>query len=167
MTWSTRPETRRLLRPLWERIVQTLAYELTGLVLVLPAYRAVTGHSTTESAALLAAIALACLIAGPLHNLVYDRIDLRRTGHPACQRGAAARLRHAISHEIALTAASIPILMGLGGHGLWEAIALDAGLTLFYVLWAALFYNAWDRVRPLVPRARSGPAPDPPRITPL
>lgn len=141
-----------MLRPLRERVAQTLAFEIGGLALVLPAYAALTGRGTGESAALMAALALGCLIAGPLHNAVYDRIDLHLHGRTACQRGPRARLCHAISHELALTAVSIPILMGPGGHGLWDTLALNAALTLFYVVWAAMFFLAWDRARPLVPR---------------
>ncbi|MGS4945673.1 chlorhexidine efflux transporter [Meridianimarinicoccus sp. RP-17] len=149
MPCSTRPENAHLLRPLQERIAQTLLFELGGLALVLPAYSAITGHGTGESAALMAMLALGCLLAGPLHNAVYDRIDLRRTGRTACQRGPRARLAHAISHELALTAVGIPILMGLGGHGLWDTLALNAMLTLAYTAWAAVFYLAWDRARPI------------------
>jgi len=152
MEWLTCPGNAHKLRPLRERVVQTMAFEIGGLALVLPAYAALTGRGTGESAALMAALALGCLIAGPLHKAVYDRIDLHMHRRTACRRGPRARLAHAISHELALTAVSIPILMGPGGHGLWDTLALNAALTLFYVVWAAIFFLAWDRARPLVPR---------------
>lgn len=164
MTWLTRPDNAHLLRPLQERFAQTLAFELGGFALVLPAYAALTGRGTGESAALMGALALGCLVAGPLHNAAYDRIDLRVTGRTACRRGPRARLAHAISHELALTAVGLPILMLLGGHGLWETLTLNALLTLAYTGWAAVFYLAWDRARPIaapIPtensRAPSGP----------
>lgn len=141
-----------MLRPLRERIAQTLAFELGGLALVLPAYAALTGRGPGESAALMGALALGCLVAGPLHNAVYDRIDLRLYGRTACRRGARGRLCHAISHELALTAVGLPILMGLGGHGVWETLTLNALLTLAYTGWAAVFYLGWDRLRPITPR---------------
>lgn len=157
MTWLTRPENLQMLRPLRERIAQTLLFETGGLCLVLPVYTALTGRGTGESALLMAALALGCLVAGPLHNTIYDRIDLHRHGRTACRRGARARLCHAISHELALTAVGIPILMGLGGHGLWDTLALNAMLTIGYTAWAAVFYLAWDRARPLAPRAPMPP----------
>jgi uncharacterized membrane protein len=164
MSWLTRPEDAHLLRPLRERVAQTVLFELGGLALVLPAYAALTGRTTGESTALMTALALGCLIAGPLHNAIYDRIDLRLTGRTACRRGPRARLAHAVSHELALTLVGIPILMTLGGHGLWDTLALNAMLTLSYTAWAAVFYAAWDRARPIAGvtppgsfRAPSGP----------
>jgi uncharacterized membrane protein len=167
MTAVDCPNKKHLLRPMRERIAQTLAFEIGGLALVLPAYAAITGRAIGESAALMIVLALGCLVMGPLHNALYDRIDLHFHGRTACQRHGAARLCHAVSHELALTAVGIPILMGLGGHGVWETLALNFALTLTYTAWAAVFYLAWDRARPLTPRSpviprESFPAPSGP-----
>ena len=39
--------------------------------------------------------------------------------------------------------------MIVGGHGFWEAVAVDIGLTLFYTAYAYVFHMVFDRLRPV------------------
>lgn len=168
MTWTTPPSAGPRLRTLRERVLQAIVFELTGIALFAPVYAVVTGRGTAEGAWLLAALTLVCLAATPLHNAVYDRIALARTGRTACQRGPRARVCHAISLEVTLAVVELPVMMGLGGHTLAETLMLNVGLTVLFVGWTALFYFVWDKLRPVgaPPRTRQRRATQARKLTP-
>ena len=39
--------------------------------------------------------------------------------------------------------------MLVGGHGFWEAVAVDIGLSVLYVIYAYVFHILYDRFRPV------------------
>ena len=142
-----------------ERALQTLAFELGGLALATPLYAAAFGQTPGESLFLIAAVALACVAWTPLHDTAFDLVEWRLAGRVASDRPHGLRIAHALSIETTATAVSLPVIMWLGGHGLWEALAIELGLTALYVAYGYAFHLAYDRLRPVVPAAggrRSG-----------
>jgi uncharacterized membrane protein len=85
----------------------------------------------------------------PLHNAAFDRAELRLAGRVASDRPPRWRLAHAASHELTSTVFTAPIVMGTGGHGLGEALAVNLGLTLLYTGYAYAFHLGYDRLRPV------------------
>ena len=67
----------------------------------------------------------------------------------ACQRPHASRIIHAVSLEISSIALTLPIVLTLGGHGVFDALAINLGLTAFYTGYAYVFYLAYDRIWPI------------------
>lgn len=137
------------LRSFKERIVQTLAFEAGGLVLVTPVYALVFSTSVGGSALLMIAISVAVMIWSPVHNTVFDLVDLRLTGRMASDRPHGLRLAHALSHEASSLVLTLPVLMVLGEHSLSQALLLDLGLTAFYAVYAYGFNILYDRLRPV------------------
>lgn len=142
------------LRSARERLYQTLAYEAGGLLLATPFYALYTGHGAGEGLAVMAALSVAVMLLSPLHNTVFDWMDLRLSGRLASDRPHRWRMVHAASHETTALVATTPILVWLGGHGWIEALLLDLALTLFYGVYAYAFHLAYDRLRPM---RRAGP----------
>lgn len=137
------------LRPARERVLQTLAFELGGLALVVPLYTVIMGTGAGESLVLIAVLSVTLMLWSPLHNTVFDWCDLRWTGRLASDRPQRWRLVHALSHEFTSVVASLPVLVLLGGHGLWEALVIDLTLSLFYTAYAYVFHLVYDRLRPV------------------
>lgn len=137
------------LRSLRERLWQTLCYEAGGLLIVAPLYATVMGRGTAEAFILIAALSAAALVWSPLHNTIFDRADLRLTGRLASDRPHALRVVHAASHEGSTMIVTVPILILLGGHSLWGALAVDLSLSLAYTVYAYLFHIGYDRMRPV------------------
>lgn len=157
------------LRSFRERVIQTLCYEAGGLLLVAPAYALIMGRGGAESFGLMAALSVAVMLWSPIHNTVFDWLDLRLTGRLASDRPHGLRMVHAASHEATTVVVTLPVLIWMGGHGLWGALMVDAALTLAYSAYAYLFHLAYDRLRPVAAPARirrgsawkaSGPGPD-------
>ncbi len=137
------------LRSLRERIVQTVCYEAGGIALAAPIYASLFGASGQDSFALITVLALALLVWSPIHNALFDWLDLRRTGRVASDRPHRWRIVHATSHEATSMLLTVPIIMTMTGLGFWPAAALDLGLTLFYIAYAYGFHLAFDRARPV------------------
>lgn len=137
------------LRSPHERLLQTIAYEVGGILVATPIYAAVFGQDLGGSAALLAALSVAVMLWTPVHNTLFDWIEWRSTGRLASDRPHRVRLLHALSHEATSLVVTLPLLMGLGGLGLAEALLADLGLTAVYAAYAYLFYWVYDRLRPM------------------
>jgi uncharacterized membrane protein len=137
------------MRSLRERAIQTAWFEAGGLALAAPLYHAVFGESAAGSAGLIAVIALLVAVWSPLHNALFDLAELRLAGRVASDRPHGLRLFHALSHETTSMLVTLPAIMALGGHGLWEAVAVDLGLSLFYAGYAYAFHLVYDRLRPV------------------
>jgi uncharacterized membrane protein len=132
-----------------ERFIQTLAFEIGGLLLVLPLYVLVTGSGAVEGFVLMAALAVAVMIWSPLHNAVFDWADLRLSGRLASDRPQRWRMVHAVSHEVTVVVVTLPIMIWVGGYGIWGALAAEVGLTVAYTLYAYGFHLVYDRLRPV------------------
>jgi uncharacterized membrane protein len=134
-----------------ERLTQTIAYEVGGLCLSVPLVAGL-GHGTTREAFwLMLALSAAVLVWSPLHNSVFDRVDLRLSGRLASDRPHRWRLVHAASHEATTVVVTLPILIWLGNLSLWAALLADLGLTFLYTGYAYVFHLVYDRLRPVQP----------------
>lgn len=133
-----------------ERVRQTLYFELGGIGIVTPLYSALTGASFSEGAVLMVAISVGCVIWSPLHNTIFDFVDLRLSGRVASDRPQFLRVVHAVSHEGTAACVSLPLLIWLGGMSVWDALFAEFLLTLFYAAYAYVFHLAFDRLWPVV-----------------
>jgi uncharacterized membrane protein len=133
-----------------ERLIQTLCYEAGGLLLSVPLYLIYSGHETGEGALLMLALSIAVMVWSPIHNTVFDWIDLRLSGRVASDRPQKWRMVHAFSHEATTVVVTLPILVWMGGHALGEALLVDLGLTALYAVYAYGFHRVYDRLRPVL-----------------
>ncbi len=132
-----------------ERLSQTLLFEAGGLIFAVPLYEAVFGRTSGDALTLLVALTVAVLIWTPLHNTAFDAIEYRLTGRAASDRPHRLRLLHAVSHEVTPIVITLPMILSIGQHSLSDAVAVNLGLTLFYVAYAYVFYLIYDRLHPL------------------
>ena len=137
------------LRSLRERMYQTLAYEFFGLVLIAPLISAAIGLSSGESVMLLVWVAFACMVWSPLHNIAFDRAEWNLARRVASDRPQGWRMVHAASHEATSVVVTTPLIMLISGLGLFDALALDLGLTVAYTGYAYVFHMAYDWLRPV------------------
>jgi uncharacterized membrane protein len=134
-----------------ERLYQTLTFEAFGLLLVVPMYSALFAAPTRDSIMVIVTISVAVMLWSPIHNTVFDLVELRRTGRVASDRPSNLRIVHALSHELSALVLTLPIMIHLGGHNLQEAVLVDLGLTIFYTGYAYVFHLFYDRLRPVQP----------------
>lgn len=137
------------LRSLRERVFQTLAYEIIGLMIISPLVATFHAMTNSDSVALLIAVSLTCLGWAPVHNTIFDLIDLRCSGKVASDRPQCWRLVHAASLEVTSTLVTVPVIIWFTGYGFWQAVLFDLTLTLAYTAYAYLFHLAYDWARPV------------------
>ena len=137
------------LRNLNERILQTLTYELGGVLLVTPIYALLFGDTTSQSLVVMASLSLATLIWLPLHNTAFDWLDLRLSGRLASDRPKHLRLLHALSLEITVCLITTPLLVWLGGHTWAAAFMIDLALSFAYAAYGYVFHLGYDHFRPV------------------
>jgi uncharacterized membrane protein len=125
-----------------ERLWQALAFELGGLAMVAPVYGLIMGAGAAESVALVAAVAVAAAVWSPLHNHLFDAAEWRMAGRVASDRPARLRMVHAVSHEASTTIITLPVIMVVGGHGFWAALAIDLAMTAFYAAYTYVFAHS-------------------------
>lgn len=137
------------LRPLRERALQTLCFEIIGLALVVPVYSFATDRSSTDSMLLMVLLSLVILLWCPVHNTVFDVVELRLSNRKASDRPHWLRIAHAVSHETTAVFLTCPIVMLVGRMSLGEALAINIGLTVFYTAYAYTFHLIYDQLRPV------------------
>lgn len=142
------------LRSARERLVQTLAFEAGGLLLVAPLYALATGSGAGESLLLVAVLAAVVMAWSALYNTVFDVVERHRTGRVASDRPERWRLVHAIGHEATALVVTWPVIVALTGMSWAGALVADIALTLVYTAYAYVFHRIYDRWRP-VARAAS------------
>jgi uncharacterized membrane protein len=137
------------LRSVRERALQTLSYEAGGFLIATPLYALIAGHGASQSSLMVVAVAIACMTWSPLHNTVFDWLEWRLVRRLASDRPQRWRFVHAVSHEATSVIVTTPIIMLVGGHGFWNALMVDIGLTLLYSVYAYFFHIVYDRLRPM------------------
>jgi uncharacterized membrane protein len=140
------------LRSVRERCYQTLAYELGGVLIAAPLYALVFSKSVEASFLLIASISVCVMARSPIHNILFDWVDLLLSGRVASDRPHGLRLIHAVSLEVTSTLVSLPIIMWMGGIGFWPALGVDIGLTVLYTAYAYAFHLVYDWLRPIARR---------------
>jgi uncharacterized membrane protein len=132
-----------------ERIIQTLAYELGGLLIASPVWSLVSGASGEESLLLLGCLSLAVMLWAAVYNTAYDIAEHRLTGWVASNRPHNWRILHAIGYEASAVVVTTPLLVTVAGFTLLQALAADLGLTVLYAAYGYVFHIIFDRLRPV------------------
>jgi uncharacterized membrane protein len=137
------------LRSARERVVQTLSFELIGLLLMAPLYAVVAGAGMRESFAMVAVVSMVVMTWSAIFNSCFDVIELRMTGRVASDRPHGLRSLHAILHELTAVVVSCPVIFAMSPLSWAEALWVDLGLTLAYAAYAYVFHLVYDRLRPV------------------
>ena len=87
-------------------------------------------------------------------NWFFERWELRQ---PVRGRSAARRVAHAIGFEGGLLLWLVPFIAWWLGVSLWQALLLDVGLLVFFLIYTFVFTWVFDRLFGLP--AGVGPAP--------
>lgn len=139
------------IRSFRERAFQTLLYEAGGIAVAAPLYHLIFGAGAAQSVTLMIVLSVILLIWIPAFNWLFDLVEWRLTRRPASDRPHGLRALHAFGMEATSIVVTVPAIMLVGGHGFWEAVAVDIGLSVLYVIYAYIFHILYDRLRPVTP----------------
>ena len=135
------------------RVIQTISYELGGLLIVGPIWKFTTGASATDSAVLLLCLSAAAMSWMVAYNTVFDVVEFRLTGLVASIRSHRWRVVHALGLEASSVFVTWPLILLVTDFGLLDAMAADLSLTLAYAIYGYFFHLGFDSLRPVRPYA--------------
>ena len=130
-----------------DRLRHTLGFEGLGLMISIPLFSLLTGQPVDHLGPL--AIGLSLLATGwnYLYNLLVDHWMVRQLGR--LEKRLIERVLHALLFELGLLLVVLPLTALWLGISLWQALWLDIGFSLFFVLYAFGYNLAYDRLFPL------------------
>lgn len=138
-----------MLRSVRERIIQTLAFEVFGLLLVLPLFAAYTKASHLTGVIVLCLLSVLVMSWSAVHNTIFDILEWRILARVASDRSERLRALHATSLELTSMLVTLPVLVWLLDMSWSDALVLDIALTLIYVVYGYLFHRTFDFLRPV------------------
>ena len=125
------------------RIVYITLYEGIAIIVASAGLALMTGQSAGHSgvaAVLASAIAI-------LWNLSFNALFERWESRQAVRgRSVRRRVAHAIGFEGGLIAFLVPMFAWGLGVTLWQALVMDLGLVMFFLVYTFVFNWAFDRV---------------------
>ncbi|MEO8122749.1 MAG: PACE efflux transporter [Burkholderiales bacterium] len=144
------PGAPRAVRGLRERVIQTLCFEVLGLVLVSLPFARFSGVPASDSLFVLFAISMAVMSWSTLYNTAFDLIECRLTGRKASDRPPRWRVLHVLALEASALVATWPLMVALTPLSWREAFFAEIGLTLAYAAYGYVFHLVFDRIRPVL-----------------
>jgi uncharacterized membrane protein len=156
MDAAAKPHADVPVRTWRERVFQTLAFELGGLLLVSPLWTLASGESTGESLFLLVCLSAAVMTWMAGYNTAFDRAEARLSGRVASERPHRWRVVHAVGLEASSILVTWPLIALITGFGWLEALAADIGLTVAYAIYGYFFHLGFDRLRPVLRSSGGG-----------
>ncbi|MDX1321028.1 MAG: PACE efflux transporter [Oceanospirillum sp.] len=131
-----------------DRIRYVLVFEVLLLLFLAPAIAFAFDKETTDTAALTLILAAKAMIINMIYNYFFDKFDAKRGVVPT-ERTGRQRVMHAIGLEVALTVTSLPIVTWWLDIAIWQALAMDALVMAFIVVYTMGYTWVYDRVFPV------------------
>lgn len=134
------------MRSTGNRLFHAVSFEIIGIVLVIPLGALALGLHVQQIGGLVVGLATLAAAWNYVFNLGFDKTLRRWRG--SVHKTPALRIAHALLFEAGLLVVSVPAIALSLGIGLIEALLMDAGFILFYLVYAFVFNWAWDRIFP-------------------
>jgi len=143
-------------RSLADRIRMACAFEMMGLLLLVPLSTLVLDKPLLQLGGLAVVMSLLATWWNYQFNLWFDRYYLMPRGR--WQKTLTERLGHALAFEAGLLLLFLPLTAWFLSVSLWQALLLDLAFMLFYLVYGYLYHWGYDRLFPLADRLPERPA---------
>ena len=139
---SASPLFRQLQGP-WRRVVFVTLYELIAIAVTTLGFMWFTDSGAAHSG-VISAVSSAIAVAWNLaFNALFERWESRQSVRG---RSLARRVAHALGFEGGLALMLVPLLAWWFDVGLWQALVMDLGLLLFFLVYTFVFNWGFDRL---------------------
>lgn len=128
------------------RVIYVLSYELIAVTLTTVGLW-VIGYSGSHSTMVAVVSSATALVWNYLFNLIFEAWERRQT---SSQRTLRRRIAHALGFEGGLVVILVPLLALILQVSLLDALVLEAGLLIFFLVYTFIFAWAFDRIVPPV-----------------
>ena len=139
------------------RVVYIGLYEGIAIVVASAGLALMSGQGVAHSGAVAVAASAIAIVWNLCFNWMFERWEARQTVRG---RSLGRRVAHAIGFEGGLVAFLVPLMAWWFEVSLWDALVMDLGLVVFFLVYTFVFNWAFDRAFGLpASAAGSGPAP--------
>ncbi len=135
----------------WRRVVYVALYELIAIGFATFGMAAATGQGVGSSGAVAVACSVVAVFWNMLFNGLFERWEARQ---PTRGRSLGRRVAHALGFEGGLALILVPLIAWMLDVSLWQALVMDMGLLLFFLVYTFVFNWSFDRVFGLPASAR-------------
>lgn len=125
------------------KIVYVSLFELFAVALTSSFLMLLAGHDATHSGIAAIASSTIAVVWNFIYNHLFEAWEARQSTRG---RSVARRAAHAIGFEGGLVAVLVPLFAWWLNISLWEALVLDLGLVVFFMIYTFLFSLVFDRV---------------------
>jgi uncharacterized membrane protein len=140
-------DQKPLSRALADRIRMAIAFEIIGLLLLVPVTTWLLDKPMFELGSLAVLMSLLATWWNYQFNLWFDRFYLLPRGR--WRKTMIERVWHAVAFEAGLLLAFLFPTAWLLAISLWQAFVLDLGFMLFYLVYGYVYHWGYDRLFPL------------------
>lgn len=130
-----------------DRLRHALSFEIIGLLLITPISALLLDMPMEHIGVVTFGSATLAVIWTWIYNWGFDHFMQWKYG--TTLKGAGLRVLHAVLFEIGLLILLAPLIVWWLEVGLLEALLLDAGFAVFYMVYAYAFNWCYDLVFPL------------------
>lgn len=130
-----------------DRIRHAIGFEAIALILITLVLSQLFGFDMAKIGVLGVIFSVIATFWNYAYNLLFDHAMLKYSGH--LHKQARHRIIHALGFELSLLVITLPMLAWWMGIGLWQALIMDLGLVVFYLVYAYAYNLAYDKVFPL------------------
>lgn len=131
------------LHGLRRRVVYVTVYEIIAIAAATWGLAALTGQGAAHSAVVSAASSAIAVAWNLVFNSLFERWEARQTVRG---RSLGRRVAHAIGFEGGLVLFLVPLFAWWFDVSLWQALVMDLGLVLFFLIYTFVFSWCFDRV---------------------
>lgn len=135
-----------------DRIRHMVLFELGALVLSVPVAMFVTGKPGSDILVLTIGLMVLAMGWNYLYNWAFDHVERLWKGRR--ERTWQVRILHAMIFELGLLIVTVPLIAWWLDFPLWQALLMDIGFIVFFLIYAFVF-NAWYDRRFPVPELQS------------
>lgn len=137
------------------KIVYVTIFEIIAIAVTTVGFAWFSGQGAGRASAVAVITSVVAVIWNLTYNTAFERWESRQAVRGRSWR---RRVAHALGFEGGLTLVLVPLLAWLLKISLWEALVLDIGLIVFFLVYAFLFNLAFDHVFGLPASAQPVPA---------
>ena len=127
----------------WRRVVYVGLYETVAIVLAGAGFMLMAGAGTLHAGGLSALCSAVAVAWNVVFNHAFERWESRQAVRG---RSVRRRMAHAIGFEGGLAAILVPVIAWWLDVSLWQSVAMDLSLLLFFLVYTFIFNWAFDRV---------------------
>ena len=127
----------------WRRVVFVTLYELIAIAVTTVGFMLFTDSGAAHAGVISAASSVLAVVWNVAFNALFERWESRQSVRG---RSLGRRVAHALGFEGGLALMLVPLLAWWFDVGLWQALVMDLGLLLFFLVYTFVFNWAFDRV---------------------